>query len=103
MCHIDYDEQIIRLNHTLYEFEKEHTELDLFNFPEILEKSGINFGGDSMVTMDVSSLDGRTILAMIRLVFSMERFSDGTVLEFCQNGCFLRWLQRLKDIDGDLD
>lgn len=103
MCHIDYDEQIIRLNHTLYEFEKEHTELDLFNFPEILEKSGINCSGDSMVTMDVSSLDGRTILAMMRLVFSMERFSDGTVLEFCKNGCFLRWLQRLKDIDGDPD
>lgn len=96
MCHIDYNEQIIRLNHVLHDFEKAH---DLLNFHEILKKSGMNFGGDAIITMDVSSLDGKTIIAMIRLVFSMERFCDGTILEFCRNGCFLRWLQRLKALD----
>ena len=99
MSYIAYDEPIIRLNRTLYQFEKEHTEFDLFHYPDILEKGGINLDHVSLSTMDVSTLDGTTILAMIRLVFSMERFSDGTVLEYCQNGCFLRWLLRLKEID----
>ncbi len=36
---------------------------------------------------------------MMRYVFSLERWSDGLVLEFCRNGCFLRWLERLKEID----
>ena len=100
MCHIDYDEQIMRLNHVLFEFEKEHTVLNLVKFPKILEEKGINFNSDSIAALDLSSLDGRTILAMMRLVFSMERFSDGTILEFCRNGCFLHWLQRLKALDN---
>ncbi len=101
MCHIMYDEQITRFNHTLIEWEREHTESGRFNFIEIVENSGIKFNVDSLSTEDFSTWDGITVLAMMRYVFSMERRSDGLVLEFCQNGCFLRWLQRLKDIDDN--
>ena len=48
---------------------------------------------------NVDELDGKTVVALILGTIRAERFSDGTLLEFCQNGCIAKWLSRLKEID----
>ena len=53
----------------------------------------------SIDEIDVSALDGRTVMALFMAVVSRERFFVGLLLWLCESGCARRWLERLKELD----
>ena len=52
-----------------------------------------------MENADVSNLDGNTVMAMLMGVIRADRFSEGTLLSFCESGHIIQWLKRLLEID----
>ena len=48
---------------------------------------------------DVDRPDAQCVLALIMVAIRDERFCDGALLGFFKDGCILKWLKRLKDID----
>ncbi len=84
-----------------YGFSEEHPEYDLTRYGEILEKRNIPWGWDSrkMHEADVSEFDEQSVLAPIMGTIRAERFCDGALLAFFDDGCISKWLKRLKDID----
>lgn len=82
----------------VYKFNNENDECDLFNYKAILEKNGITFE-ESLVNVDVSDLDAQCILALIMTVVRGDRFCEGLLATFLKNGCIVKWLARLKELD----
>ena len=70
------------------------------NYQRILESNGIKWGIKSMSEADVSNLDATCIFALFTGAVRAERFCDGALLEFFENGSMLRWLERLAEIDA---
>ncbi len=86
----------------IYQFVEDHAEMDLHSYQAILEAADINWGFSSMEDADVSSLDGKTVMALLLGAVRADRFSEGTLLEFCRNGCIAKWLMRLRKIDEEV-
>ena len=53
------------------------------------------------VRADVSALDGKTVFALLLGAVRAERFCDGALMYFCESGCVLRWLERLRETDRE--
>ena len=82
MCHIDYNEQIIRLNHVLYDFEKAH---DLLNFHEILKINSLKIYQEEFLLIcyisqnyqKISFLVFQILLSMINiLILFLRHYSE---------------------------
>ena len=69
------------------------------DYAERLKSNGISWSDAAMRNADVSEADEQCILALFIGIARAERFCDGTVVRFFNNGCALRWLKRLKEID----
>ena len=48
---------------------------------------------------DVSELDGQAVMALLLGAVRAERFCDGALLGFFEDGSVNRWLLRLREID----
>lgn len=83
----------------VYDFVEQHPDMKLTRYEEILEESGIKWSGYSMKTADVTELDGRTVMALLVGAVRAERFSDGALLAFFEDGSVKKWLMRLQEID----
>ncbi len=70
------------------------------NYKRILAESGIAWDMKSMTEADVSGLDGRAVVALLLGAVRMERFCDGALLGFLENGSVGKWLARLGELDG---
>lgn len=86
----------------VYTFEKNHPEYGLNRYRDILVQNGIKWGSVSMDAVDVSGKDGICVMALLLGAVRAERFCDGALLGFFQKGSIQRWLERLKEIDGDV-
>ena len=51
-----------------------------------------------MANADVSAMDAQCVLALIVGAVRAERFCDGALLDFFENGCMAKWLKRLNEI-----
>lgn len=58
----------------VYNFEENHPEYGLNRYGSILEKSGIDWGSESMSTVDVSKMDAQCIMALMMTAVRAERF-----------------------------
>ena len=90
-----YQNTIRELEKEMYRFDNEHPQYGLKDYRSILEESGAG----NIQTFDVTNAEAKVVLALILCVFRTERFCDGTIKAFLENGCILRWLERLKEID----
>ena len=52
-----------------------------------------------MSAVDVSRMDGQGVMALIMAAVRAERFCDGALKEFFENGSIEKWLCRLKEIE----
>lgn len=95
-----YEEAVNKLVDNIYEFEKEHPEFSLNKYGEILKEQNIEWGTRSMCAVDVSSLSGQQVMALLMGAVRAERFCDGALKEFVENGSITKWLERLKEIDN---
>lgn len=48
---------------------------------------------------DVTGSDAQTVLALITGAFRAERFCEGTLLSLFMDGCMIKWLMRLRELD----
>ena len=75
--------------------------MGLRSYAEILKENGIEWGMDSMSTAVVENLDAKCVIAMILGAVRAERFCDGALLGFFENGSIARWIERLKKLDTE--
>ena len=93
-----YSNTVYDFEEAVYSFIDEHGEMR--DYGRILEAASLRWSADSMKNANVDELDGKTVVALILGTIRAERFSNGTLLEFCQNGCMTKWLSRLQEIDN---
>ena len=98
--YVNYSEMVTAFVKDVYAFDEEHKEFELNRYGETLEKNGIDWGRKSMSNADVSTLDAKCVLALIVGAVRAERFCDGALLEFFENGSVRKWLTRLLEIDA---
>ena len=96
---VNYGRTVTDLVHAIYQFIDSHKEMELNHYRDILAASNIEWNSESMKKADVSALDGKTVMAMLIGAVRAERFCDGALLGFCEDGSIAKWLQRLKEID----
>ena len=96
---VSYSITVKKLADDIYKFAKESDEIVPSKYAEILQANGIEWGYDSMMKADASELDAQCILALLIASLRAERFCDGALLGFIQNGAVIRWLKRFKELD----
>ena len=101
MPFVDYSPAVTELMKAVYAFKAEHPDFELTKYEEILNSNGLKWSWESMSEADVSNADGRLVMALLLGAIRADRFSEGTLLRFCEDGSVLRWLKRLQEIDDD--
>lgn len=99
MPYVDYEEIVMVLIKEIYAFAENHPDYDLHNYMEIMKANHIGFDGLDPKEVDVTKADAKLVMVMLMAVVRQDRFCDGLLLEYCQNGSVLRWIKRLKEID----
>ena len=95
---VRYTDASFQFLDAVYKFNNENDEYDLVNYKAILEKNGITFE-ESLVNVDVSDANAQCILALIMSVVRGDRFCEGLLAKFLKNGCIVKWLERLNELD----
>lgn len=101
MPFVKYSDFVRDLVKEIYDFSKEHPEYGLNKYRDILVEHGLDWKSASMKAADVSTADGQLVMALLMSVIRMDRFCEGALLGFCKESYVLRWLKRLKEIDGE--
>ena len=65
-------------------------------YSEVLNQHGIEWSTDSMSNADVTNLPSETLFALLLGTVRAERFCDGALLGFLENGCVRKWLIELR-------
>lgn len=90
-----YDETTSEFMRRMYDFVPNRGQ----NYDEVIYKATGYDGHDDLSKVDVSNLDGDTILYMIFSRIRGERFSGGLFGDYVENGTLDKWLLRLKELD----
>ena len=101
MPYVNYSMLVRDFTDDVYSFVDKHEEMGLRSYAEILKENGIEWGMDSMSTAVVENLDAKCVIAMILGALLAERFCDGALLGFFENGSIARWIERLKKLDTE--
>ncbi len=99
--HVIYSITMHRFEDEVLKFVDAHPEMELTCYYDILEKNGLAWDSDIMEKADISNASGQFVMALIVGVIRAERFCDGALLGFLKNGCIIKWLERLKQIDDN--
>ena len=98
---VNYFETENKFVQDVYAFQDSHPEYNLERYNELLEQNGLEWSGN-MCIADVSDKDAQCVLALIVGAVRAERFCDGALRSFFENGSIKKWLKRLLEIDeGD--
>ena len=87
----------------VFSFVDKYEEVGLYSYQKVLEENGIKWNAKSMETAVVDDLDAKCVVALIYGAIRAERFGDGAILSFLKDGTFVRWLERLKTLDADVE
>lgn len=94
MPFVDYDEIVMAYYQDVY---KVFEELNI-DYAAILEKTGMD-KVKNLEEYDISCADGETLLCLLLHVIRRDRFCEGYLNRFIENGVIQKWLLRLSDID----
>ena len=103
MPFVNYSVMVHHFLDDVYECVDTCADLGLNRYGEILENNGLEWGTKSMSEADVSKLDAQCVMALIVGAVRAERFCDGALLGFFEDGSIRKWLERLKEIDGNAE
>lgn len=98
--YVSHSDMVRHFTDDVYAFMDEHPEYELNRYNDILEENNIVWEKKATQEKDVSTLDGRCIMALLVGAVRSERFSDGALLSFFDSGTITKWLKRLKEIDS---
>lgn len=99
MPYVNYGRTVIGMERAIYAFVESHPEYELTRYSDILERNGLSWNDRVMSEADVSKLDGQAMMALLLGAVRAERFCDGALLRFFEDGSVKRWLLRLREID----
>lgn len=99
MPYVSYGTTVMDVERAIYAFVDEHPEYELTRYSDILERNGLKWDGQVMSEADVSELDGQVVMALLLGAVRAERFCDGALLGFFEDGSVKRWLMRIREID----
>ncbi len=99
MPFVGYSEMVSSFIDDVYTFEESNKDMELTRYGDILKENGLEWGTDSMKNVDASNLNVQCVLALIMGAVRAERFCDGALIDFFKNGCILKWLDRLNNIE----
>ena len=97
--HVLYSVTMHRFEDDVLKFVDVHPEMDLTHYYDVLEKNGLAWDSIIMQKADIANASGQLVMALIVGAIRAERFCDGALLGFLGNGCVVKWLERLKQID----
>ena len=100
MPYVNCGTTVADVEQAIYDFVDEHPEYELTHYRDILERNGLEWGSQAMSGADVTELDGQAVMALLLGAVRAERFCDGALLGFFEDGSMRRWLLRLKEVDG---
>ena len=83
----------------LYEFCDSHPEFEHTRYRTIIEENGVKFNGKSMSNADISKLNSKCVIAFLFCAVRVDRYCEGALLGFLENGDIIRWLERLEELD----
>lgn len=89
----------IYIEETIYSVRDENKDLQFANYAEIIRSHGVEWSEKSMLEADVSGWDARSVFALIIALVRAERYAYGIYDRFLENGTFLKWLLRLKELE----
>ena len=92
-------ETVVEFDDAVMLFVEKHSDMGLKHYYSTLEKAGINLQDDPMKRKDISTLDDKTVVALIVWAMRSDRFSPGSFMKYCRNGSIVECLKRLKQID----
>ena len=101
MPHVNYSGMVNNFTHDVYAFVDDHQEMCLSRYQGILEANGIKWGEIPIDSIEVEDLNAQCVLALILGAVRAERFCDGALLRFFENGMIERCLLRLKDLEEE--
>lgn len=99
MPYVHYGDTVMAVRRAIYAFVDEHPDFELTRYCSILEKNGLKWANDEMSNVDVSRLDGQAVMALLLGAVRADRFCEGALLEFFENGSVRKWLRRLQELD----
>ena len=91
--HVVYSEEVIDFGGNIAKIADKY---NLNNYKDILNRNGIEWNCDSMKNADITKLSSDVIIALLLAAFRAEKFCDGALLSFFENGCIEKWLMKLK-------
>lgn len=101
MPYVNYSKLVRNFTADVYSFAEAHEEMELNHYSDILEANGIKWETNSMSKAAVEKFDAKCVLAMILGAVRAERFCDGALLRFFENGSIARWIERLEELDAE--
>ena len=93
-----HDELVDLFVEEFYQFSDNYPEYKLTSYESILESNDLRWDDVAMRRADETSLDAQCILALIMGAIRADRFYEGTLLSFFEDGYIVKWLKRLKCI-----
>ena len=107
MPYVSYTAVVMEFVHELHDFAKKNNQYDMHNYREVLDRKGIKVGKE-IQEYDIDNVDAQTVLCMMMSVVRADRFVEGKLIRYLQDGYFDKWLKRLKEIDmltvrGEID
>ena len=103
MPYVNYGTTVADVEQAIYDFVDKLPEYELTHYRDILERNGLEWGSQAMSGADVSELDGQAVMALLLGAVRAERFCDGALLGFFEDGSMRRWLLRLKEMGMKCD
>lgn len=100
MPYVEFSKMVRRFIDDVYQFQDNHPEYGLNRYSDILRENNLEWAKESMQKADVSTLDGKCIMALLVAAVRADRFCEGTLLSFFRSGDITKWLLRLKELDG---
>ena len=96
---VNYTTLINHFIEDVLSFCEENKEYNLNQYRSILQKNNIEWDLKSMSNCDLKGKDTQCILALIVGAVRAEKFCDGALLHFTNNGCIKKWLIKLTELN----
>ena len=98
MPYVMYSKTIDDFIDDVHRFVDLHEDMGLTDYRKVIEERGIDMSEAKQA--DVSNIDAIGLCALIVANVRAERFCDGVILSSCKDGTFIKWLNRLKELDN---
>lgn len=82
----------------VHRFVDLHEDMGLTDYRKVIEDRGIDMSVAKQA--DITNIDAIGLCALIVANVRAERFCDGAILSSCKDGTFIKWLNRLKELDN---